>query len=158
MNKAFTLIEVSIVVAIIAVLLSITTISLTTIQNHTYVDSAVETLVSDIKHQQLKTMSGSTEGGSDPEFYGVYFESDRYTLFKGATYNLNDPLNFTVTLNPSLEFTNNILPDSLLLFHKGSGEIQNFSGTTNTITIRNNATDESQTIIFNRYGVITSIY
>lgn len=157
MKKGFTLIEVSVVIAAIAILLSISTISLTTLQQHTYVETTLETLLSDIKHQQLKAMAGDTEGSGGADVYGIHFDTNQYVLFKGPTFDGTDPLNFAVAINDSLDFTNNLFPGGELVFEKGSGEVVGFDGSNNAITIFNTLKSESQTITVNRYGVITSV-
>ncbi len=157
MNKAFTLIEMSIVVAVTAILVSITTISLTQLQQHSYLENAVQTLVSDMKHQQLKAMSGNTDGMATHDFNGIFFETDQYTLFRGSTYDPDDPLNFTIVLNPSVEFTNILFPSSLLIFDKGSGEVLGFTENTNSVTLHNIPSGVTKTIVLNQYGVVTSI-
>lgn len=157
MNKAFTLIETGIVIAVIAVLVSISTMALTTFQNHTYITNTVETIISDIKHQQLKAMSGSTESQTNISSYGIYFESNQYTLFQGNVYDANNQTNFIIPLNESLEFTNIRFPNGLLIFNKGSGEINGYSSSNNSISLYNSSTNENKTITINRYGVIISV-
>lgn len=156
MNKAYTLIEVSVIVAVMAILLSISTFNLLNFQDRASVDTTVETFVSDIKTQQLKSMSGATEGNPTPSPYGIYMESGEYTLFTGATYTPADPLNFTVEITNTLEITTTF-PQNTLIFTRGSGEIQGFTAGNNTITIRHGPSDIQKTITFNRYGTITGI-
>lgn len=157
MRKGFTLIELGVVVTTIAILLSIITINLTSLQQHSYMDTTLETLLSDIKNQQLKSMLGDTEGEAAHEEFGIYFEADRYTLFRGTTYDSDDPFNFTITLPESIEFTNIQFPSALLIFEKGSGEVIGHTESTDSIALRNITTNETKTITVNLYGVFTGI-
>ncbi|CAN5209537.1 hypothetical protein BH09PAT2_BH09PAT2_05230 [soil metagenome] len=154
--KAFTLIEVSVVIAVMAILLSLSTFNLLNFQDNSAVDTTIETLVSDIKQQQLKSMNGATDGNANPAAYGIYLQTASYTLFTGATYVSTDPLNFAITLNNTLQITTTI-PQSTLIFTKGSGEVQGFTVGQNTITVRHVPSNIAHTITINKYGTITNI-
>ena len=156
MNKAFTLIEVALIVAVISILLSISTFNLLNFQDTATLDTTIETFISDLKQQQLKSMSGSTDGNPNANTYGIYLESHRYVLFSGASYNPSDVLNFPIAINDAIIITSTI-PQNVLFFSKGSGEVQNFSADSNTITFRHSPSNLQTTITINRYGVITLI-
>ncbi|OGD85668.1 hypothetical protein A2164_03070 [Candidatus Curtissbacteria bacterium RBG_13_35_7] len=148
-RSAFTLIEILLVIAIFAILAGFTTINLIKPQTSASINSTVNTLVADIKEQQLKSMVGDTEGQSIAQTYGVRFETNRYILFHGM-YNPSEPSNFEINLDSNTTFTN--LPSTQeFIFLKKSGEIIN----PNSLTIQNNETNEQKTLTINRLGAIT---
>lgn len=156
MNKAFTLIEVALIIAVISILLSISTFNLLNFQDHATLDTTIETFISDVKQQQLKAMSGSTEGNQTTAPFGIFIENHRYTLFTGTTFNSSDPLNFTLSLNDTITITTTF-SQNRFFFIKGSGEIQNFTQGSNTITFIHTPSNLQKTITINKYGVITSV-
>ena len=156
MKNGFTLIEMAITISVLAVLLSITTLNLLNFQDKNALSTTIETAISDIKQQQLKSMNGTTEGNPSPAPYGIYFETNRYTLFTGNIYSSTDPYNFTTTLDSTLRITTTF-PQNLLVFTKGSGEVQGFTLPNNTITIEHTPSGLTKTITINQYGTITNI-
>ncbi len=139
-----------------AILLSISTFNLLSFQDRTSVDTTVETLISDIKHQQLKSMTGATEGNPNPSTYGIYFQQNNYTLFTGATYTSTDPLNFSINVSETIQITT-AFPQNRIIFGKGNGEIQGFTSGNNTITILHTPSNIQKVITLNKYGTIISI-
>src|SRR3989344_4409962 len=134
-RPGLTLIELLIVMGVFAIIFSFATINLLKPQRKASVDAAATTLVSDIKEQQAKAMASDSEGSSNLQDHGIYFENNRYSLFQGSTYNPSDPLNFTIELEPNLIILNN-LPSSQIVFSKNTGIWPNFSDTTKTIVVR----------------------
>ena len=155
--SGFTLPELIVVVGILMILLSISSINLLTIYGKTSLGTKLSTLISDIKHQQLKSIVGDTEGETSAESYGIYFEQNRYTLFKGSSYSASDPLNFIINLESDLQFSNIAFPQSQLVFSQGSGEISAYTSDTDTVTLTNIRTSDSKTLELNRYGVVVTI-
>src|SRR3989344_9266975 len=78
-TSGFTLVELMVVMGIFALMLGFTSINLIRPQTQANLDTTVTTLVSDLKEQQIRAMTG--DGPSD---YGVNFEPGRYTLFTGS--------------------------------------------------------------------------
>jgi prepilin-type N-terminal cleavage/methylation domain-containing protein len=155
-KKGFTLVEISVVLGIIAVMVTYSVINLSTVQHTAYLSTTIDTFVSDLKQQQLKAMVGDTEGRGANDYYGVYFGTTDYALFHGSTY-VAGSSNPVIPLTTSVQFTNVTFPQSQIVFNKGSGEIVGFAVGSNTITLRNIITNEQKTITINRYGVITQI-
>ena len=155
-KKGFTIVEMTVVLGMIAVLISYSVINLTSVQHTVYVASTIDTLVSDLKQQQLKAMVGDTEGRGVNDYYGVNFETSQYDLFHGSSYtpSLSNPV---IPLTTSIQFTNVTFPQSRIVFNKGDGSIVGFTAGSNTVTVRNTVTNEQKTITINRYGVITQI-
>ena len=156
-NRSFALTELLLVMGIMGILLTLGTVSLFNLQRRTYLDSMVTTLVSDLRHEQLKSMLGYTAGENDTASYGIRFESNRYILFRGNNYTPNDPHNFIVNLDGNIEITAVTLPDSQIIFEKGSGLIRNYLADSSSITLKSITSSEQKTIWLNKYGVIIAV-
>ncbi len=153
-ERGFTLIELGIVFGIIAILFGFAAFNLANVQKVTSINSVIDTLVSDIKSQQTKAMTGTGNSGTG-ESFGIYFQSDRYILFTGTAYSSTDSSNFTVMLGPNLEFVNSTFSNNSLVFLRQSGELNGFIDGMNTISIQNIQGLIKKAITVNRYGVVT---
>jgi prepilin-type N-terminal cleavage/methylation domain-containing protein len=149
-RQGFTLIELLIVIGIIAIVSSFAVINLIRPQTKASLDSTLTPLVSDIKEQQLKAMVGDGSG-STPSAYGIYFETNKYTIFKGNTYSLSDTNNFIVNLQGDTSITNTFTSNQIV-FSQRSGEVVGFSSPNNTLTISSGG--DSKTITVNALGNI----
>src|SRR3989344_3525318 len=101
-RSGFTLIEVILVMGIFAILAGFTTINLLRPQQSADLNSTTTTIIADIKQQQARSILGETGGGPVAVVHGIYFENNKYTLFKGLTYSAADPANFVVDLSTGL--------------------------------------------------------
>ena len=153
-QSGFTLLEISIVIAIIIIILSIIGINLFGAQRNASLTAAMTIFTSDVKGQQLKAMNGVTEGRSNADSYGIFFQTDRYTLFYGSSYSNSDPSNFIVKLEQNIIFSEINFPNNSIVFSQLSGEVVNFSPTQNSLTIKNTSGNEQKIITINKYGVI----
>lgn len=144
------------VLGITMLMLGFITFNLISFQQETYINSAIDRLVSDIKNQQAKAMAGASDDGAGNSF-GAYFESDRYVLFAGSSYSDTDTSNFTVMLDTNTTFANITFPASTLVFSQKSGEINGLTDGNNSITINENQGLSNKAITLNKYGVITGI-
>lgn len=156
-KKGFTIIELTVVMGVLAVLISYTVVNLTSIQRRTYLITTVNTVVSDIKQQQLKAMAGDTEGRSTHDHYGIYFEQDKYVLFHGTAYSVSESTNADINFENNVELSSISFPQSQIVFNGVDGEVAGFVNGSNTLTLQNSLTSEQSTITINRYGVITQI-
>lgn len=155
-KSGFTLVEVLIVMGIILILFSITSLNLSNTVPKSSLNDAVQLLVANIKQQQLSALTGNTEGQTNSSSYGIYFTSGKYTLFRGNSYNANDTSNYDVSLNDiNTSFSGT---GSVIVFNKGSGEINNFLPTGNTIILTQINIQQSKNITINKYGIIESIF
>ncbi len=156
-SAGFTLLELVIVIAVTLALLAFATINLFNLPSATTIDTASNTLVEDIKTQQIKAMVGDTEGRGVPDTYGIYFMPTSYVFFHGAAYIANSPDNFTSSLASGYTITTTF-PSSTLVFNKGSGEIVNFSNTQDSITVTDGRTGKQKTMVLNKYGTIVDMH
>lgn len=155
-QRGFSIVELLFIVAIMGILLALTTINLLTVQRKTTLNSTLEVFMSEIKEQQLKAMIGDTQGSATAESYGVYLTSTSYTLFRGTAYNPVSTFNTRTTLTPTVELTTTF-PSSTIVFSRGSGAIANFNPSFNTVTFRDIDSNVSKTVTINRYGVVSGI-
>lgn len=156
-QEGFSLIELLLVVGLLTVLLGIVTINLLTSQGKASLSATIDVFISDMKQQQTKTMVGDNQGEGSAESYGIYFEANRYVLFKGTIYVNGAASNIEVPLEDNIQFSTINFPNNSLVFVIGSGEISEFNDLTSSAIISNTANEESKTILFNKYGVITAV-
>lgn len=153
-NKGFVLVELILVMGIILMLSGFITFSLIGGQSNTSVTTSAESIVSDIESQKIKAMEGyGTQSGQS---YGVYLNSNSYVLFKGNSFSPSDSSNFTVALDPGLTFINVTFPSNLIVFSSKSGELNSYSNGSSSFTLKDTKGNKTETVIFNRYGVVTS--
>lgn len=156
-SRGFSIAELLLVMGIMAVLLGIITLNLVSVQNRTNLNSSIDILVAEIKQQQTKSMIGDTEGRTSPSSYGVYFETDQYTLFNGTSFNPSAASNIVVELDDNMQFSDIDLVNGSVIFDRVNGEIVGYNPSLSSVTITNTTDKQSRTIQFNRYGVITAI-
>ena len=156
MKRGVTLIEVLVVIGVLLTLIGIASVSFLPFRSKSTLDTAITTLISDIKSQQIKAVVGDTEGRGTSDNYGVHFETNSYTLFHGTIFNPSDTSNFTVALNDGIQIESRF-PSSQIIFSIKSGEVISFSETQNSITLEDTVQGSSKTVDINRYGVITSV-
>lgn len=154
-QKGFTLAEIIVVGGIVAMIFGLTISSNLRAQQSTSLQSSSMLLVSDIKQQQINSMTGFTLGEDTTSTYGVYFEEDGYTLFKGTAYDPSDSKNFVVKLPENIKLSEIKFLNSTLLFSKGSGEVVYFSDGLNEISLM--GLNKTVTISINKLGVLTGI-
>src|SRR4030042_4330905 len=153
--KGFTLIELMVVMAIFALITGFGALNLVNLQTKSSLASDFNTLVADIKEQQIKTMVGDMGGTASQIEFGIYFEPNRYTLFRGASYSSSEPSNFIVDLSDNTTLTTSFpLPEPQLVFSVNNGEVLNFSAESNQIKLQETISGDSKIITINRYGAI----
>jgi prepilin-type N-terminal cleavage/methylation domain-containing protein len=147
-QSGFTLVELMAVVAIAAVLFGLTSINLGKAQQSASLSSVTQTLLADIKNQQILAMSGDSGSTSTQQLQGVYIQSTNYTLFSGSVFNSSDTYNYLVNIDPVRLSTT--FPSSVVVFNKGDGSIANFNSRQNTITLSESGT--TKVISLNQFG------
>lgn len=152
-NKGFTLPELMVGMAMFAILVGLVTINLTGVHSSTNINTTIDTMVADIKQQQIKAMTGDTEGRASADSYGVHFDTTDYVLFHGTSYNASDTSNLTIDLSQGMQIIR--LTHQEIIFNQGNGEIKDSSGS-DTITLET-PSGQQKTVTFNKYGAVTSI-
>lgn len=87
-KNGFSLIEILLSIAIIVIILFIVINLFSNYNKKQILDNTVENVSSLLKEARSSTLSSKEDS-----VYGVYFEEDRITIFKGSTYVLDDPNN-----------------------------------------------------------------
>lgn len=153
-QNGFTFPEVVVVIGVISMIFGLAISGTLKSQQGTSLQSTVALLISDIKHQQVNSMTGFTLGGESASSYGVYFEGSRYTLFKGNVYDPNDIHNFAVMIPENIQIFDVSFPNSILVFMKGSGEVFGFTPGSNTVSLKTTLST-SKTVTVNKFGTVT---
>lgn len=156
LQRGYSFIEVIIIMAIGATLVGFIVINLLGSQHRFSLSTSADTLINDIKIQQLKSMVGSTEGRTSTDSYGIAFGQHSYTFFHGTSYNSSDLSNAIFTLDTNILITTTF-PSSAIVFQRPTGEIANFSANTNTVTLKDTTNNQTITLTFNSLGIITSV-
>ena len=154
--SGFTLIELIVSMAIIAIFTGIITISLINIEPRSSLTTTAATLISDIKLQQLKAMTGGIKNNAASEF-GVFFENDKYILFSGINYTPADPSNTIVSYDENIRLTSINFPGSQIVFNRIKGEISGFIPESDSLTLKNLVSNDEQTLTFNKLGAVISL-
>lgn len=151
--KGFTIIEVAIVVGALSILFALVSVNLLSVRGKTDLNTTYNTVVSDLRTQQIRAMVGEVDAQSSQN-YGVFFEGSSYILFAGDSFDSNNPTNIEVELPENLEFVANALPNSEAVFVKGSGELSTYSSPQNSFKLKSTLNGEERTFFLNRLGVV----
>lgn len=153
MKRGFTIIEVSLVMGIAAILLGLSFFNISNLIPRANITATVINVVTEMRTQQHKAMTGIMENSSLTKDYAIYFTGNSYTIFQGITYAMDNPTNYVIELPAAMEFTDITFPDNTLVFTAPGGDVLNHTESTDTITIRHTSTGEEKTIELNRYGI-----
>jgi prepilin-type N-terminal cleavage/methylation domain-containing protein len=152
LKSGFSLVELTVVLGIVAILFSISALSFSNSAPKNTVVNAADLLMADFKQQQLYALTGAKIGQNSASNHGIYFANGKYTLFHGNSYNPADSGNLDVKYN-DINFSSTAA-GSVVIFIKNSGQIQNFQPSGNSIILTQVNTGDTKTIIFNKYGII----
>lgn len=155
-KRGFTFVEIIVVIAIFLTLIGLTLTNPLNLMESTSINTTVDTLITDIKNQQIKAMVGDTEGRGVPDTYSVYIEPTQYVLFHGQNYSPGDPSNFSVVIDSKYQLSTNFT-DSKIIFTSGSGEIVGLATEPKLVTITETRTGQKKEIKINKYGVIIQV-
>lgn len=152
LQSGFTLIELLLVLSITSLLLGLVTFNLIGARNTTSLATQEESLIANIKSQQIKAMNGIQGGGS----YGVHFITGDchtliscYILFQGTSF-LTATTTSPVSIDDSISFTCTSCSGGDVVFAKTSGETTPVS-----ITVSSTVSSQTKTVTLNRLGVAT---
>ena len=93
-RQGFTILEILFVVAIMALVVTIITFSLSKLNASQALDKSATLVISILDEARSLTLSSKNDSQ-----YGVYFEDSQLTLFQGATYSSSDPANVVTSLH-----------------------------------------------------------
>ncbi len=138
-KKGFTMIEILIVLAIIAIMIAVVLPSFSQMRKNEVLKSAVEDVASAIN--KAKSQSQSSIDSSE---YGVHFETNQAVIFSGTAYSAVAASNQRVAITSPASITSITLSGggSDIYFDRLSGE----PNKTGTITISNGLTSKIITI------------
>lgn len=151
--RGFTLIEITIAIAIFAILAALITMNLAKPVIDTELNASVEQLKNTFFEARTKSMTGFAESGSAAQKFGVFFNSGSYILFQ-APYSEGAATNFITSLSSGYTFSSVTFPSSQIIFTKLSGEVEGFTSGQNIIILQNTQTGISKTITIYKSGVI----
>ena len=101
LNKGVTLLEAIFVMAILAILATVTFAAFSRSNTSQALEGAARTTVAVLNDARARTLASR---GDDQ--YGVRFESDRVILFAGSSYDVDDPANEVTRLPSRVSITN----------------------------------------------------
>jgi len=148
MKKAFTIIEILIVISIILILSVMATIGFSNMRINKAIDITAQDILFALEDAKSQSLSG--KGG---ENHGVYFGANSYIFFNGSSYSASDPENKTVTIDQNLEIVNTAT-NSSIIFSRITG---NANGSSSVIVREKNDTDNLKTITIGALGDINMI-
>jgi hypothetical protein len=137
---------------VILVLFGLSTVALGQPQAITNSSDTLDTLVNDLKTQQLAAMVGTTGSGTSQQPAGIFVQSNQYTLFTGSSYSAGNSYNYVFAAPTGVSFSTT-LPSGIVLFNKGDGSVSGFTAGSNTITITTSSGNKVITIT--RFGAVT---
>lgn len=131
-EKGFSILELIIAVGIIAFISTIAVASYYALVSRADLSGNAKNMISTLNLARSETV---TSNQANP--WGVHFETDKYALFKGSTYNAADSSTKIYTIPSSLEISDIALNGggSEVLFARITGQTTNYGN----ITIRNKA-------------------
>ncbi len=148
-RKGFTLIEILIVIAILAVLVTIIVSTFSLFNKNEAIKKDTETVVEVL--QQARSQTLSSKNGSQ---YGVHFGTSKITLFTGATYSAGASTNSDTTLAS----TDTIVTVTLtgggndIVFTRLTGE----TAQNGTVVVSSPTSSRTKTVTIYKTGVIES--
>ncbi|MBC7581919.1 type II secretion system protein [Aeromicrobium sp.] len=151
-QSGFTLVEALVVTGILVILFAVGAVNLGQPQTNARSISAVDTLVNDLKSQQIAAMAGATGSTAAQQAAGIFVQSNQYTLFNGASFSAGNSYNYMFTPAIGVAF-GTTFPGGIILFTKGAGELSGFTAGNNTITVT--AGGVSKVITISRFGAVT---
>jgi len=159
-TKGFTLIELVLVVALLGLVLIISTVNLFRPVPKAQANETASDIFSLLHDAQNRAMNTAIGGGTAADDWGIHFETDRYILFKGNVFDATDPTNFVVdtpaniSLTPALPCPSPPGNCDNIVFAKISGEVLDFDDANNSACVTETATNKTVSLAVNFVGVI----
>lgn len=147
----FTLIELVVVIAILTLMLGLVLPNFNFFRRQSALESATQEITSALRLAQNKTLA--SEGDSP---FGVYFESDKFIIFKGTSFYPLSPDNIVYNLNSLLKISEiNLGGGNYLVFNRLSG---NTAGYGSIKVEEKNDSANNKMIYVDSSGVISRLY
>jgi prepilin-type N-terminal cleavage/methylation domain-containing protein len=143
--RGFTLVELLVSMGILALIFGLSSVNISQLPSNTVQSTNLDTLKSDIRSQQTLSMSNDSS-------YGVHFESNSYTLFKGDSYTQGLNANTVISLDSGIVFTNTTFSNSVVVFSPGTGDVSNYLAGSDGFTIKSSGTNQATVVKINKYG------
>ena len=144
-SKGLTIIELLVVMGVMAILLGVSLPVFINLNQHR-----------DLEGYQRQAIANLTEARdraqAENKPYGLYFQSDRFTLFQGDSFQAASD-QITIELPSNITFSLIQLPDSQAALSPLTGEVMDFDSNNNQVITSNNI-NESQTLTINQLGVV----
>lgn len=93
-GRGYSLLELIVIIAITSVLAGISLAGFTSFSRSEALDAGTASIMAGLRDARARTLA-SVEGSQ----YGIYVEADKYTLFKGSSYNMAAASNTITNLN-----------------------------------------------------------
>lgn len=149
-KEGFTLIEFLIALSILSVLSAIIFTSMSSFRSGKALQIVSEQILSLLDEGRNNTL-----GAKDSYAYGIHFESDSVTLFRGTSYSSLEPTNKEIDIDGAVEISNISLAGGGqdVLFQKLTGK----TSQSGTITIRlKSDNSKTKTIAIEASGIASS--
>jgi len=143
--KAFTVVELLVVMGIILLLYTISTLSWGKFQNEGNLDETAIQIKSFITQARMQSVNGIKTG--------VYFQNNMFVLYYTDSYVAGDPKNVESLLPKEQTIVNINLPASSVTFNKITGYVINFSVPENLI-LKEPGTGKQRVITINKLGLV----
>lgn len=148
-NRGFTLPELMISVSIIMIIFAFSGINLLRIIPESSLTEVSGSFMADAKSQQQSAMLGESPGSLQID-YSIKIDETSYTLFRGSTFDPNDPSNYTVAYPENVTADTNFSGDKIT-FSSITGDIKDYSAVGNRVVFTG-LYDKHLTIMFNKIG------
>lgn len=145
-SLGFTLIELLVASGIIAILLVIAFASYRLFTKQANLETTSQKIVSTLELARTQTLASKDESQ-----YGVHFETTKYVLFKGVTYNPVDTENQEYTLDAAEVYDINLDGGSEVVFARVRGTTMNNGSVSVRLT---DDVSRTETILINSSGAV----
>ncbi len=154
-NQGFTLAEMVVVVAVIAIMFLLATQTLFRGQRSATLAETADQLFRDLRESQNTAMQGLMPQDGSLVDRSILFLVDRYVLFPGAVYDSANPENRVVFLPAPMQFTSVSFSGNMLTFARGSGEIRGYDQNADSVVLTDSSLGSSYVVELNKYGIPT---
>ncbi len=146
MRKGFTLMEILIAISIILLTVLLVIPEFNKFRNSQILNSSVEEVVS-----AINKVSSQTLASLDSSSYGIYFQNNQITIFKGTVFNVNSLDNEVILIQSPVSISNISLTGGATSFY--FNRLTNRPNISGQITL--SVSSFSKIISINQAGVIS---